>query len=244
LGDFPGRQRLIAAVDGLDSTVTLNADAEPVAANTRVTLFHDAQQSPIATALPEHVGIRLTDSTGRALADVPVRWETLDSGTVTASTPRSDSVGAVDASWVLGPVAGRQRVRVLVGNGRLVKPAVLHALALAGPATTIRVVSGSGQRAASGSTLLKPITLRIADAAGNPVSGVRVALKLSGGAVADSAPVTDSLGLVRPRWTLPTTARTDTCHLLARVDGVVQRADVMATALAKPKPPASHRRRS
>jgi len=243
LGDFPGRQRLIAVVDGLDSTVTLAADAEPVAANTRIKLLHDAQQSPIATALPEHVAIRITDSIGRALPDVPVRWETLDSGTVTASAARSDSLGAVDASWVLGPVAGRQRLRVSVGNGRLVKPAVMHALALAGPATTIRVVRGSGQRAASGSVLPKPVALRIADAAGNPVPGVRVALKLSGGSVPDSAPVTDSLGLVTPRWTLPSATHTDTCHLLARVDGIVQPADVVATALAKAKTPAAARRR-
>ena len=234
---------MIAAVNGLDSAVTLTADAEPVAANTRVSLFHDAQQSPIATALPDHVGIRVTDSTGRALPNVPVRWETLDSGTVMAGAARTDSLGAADASWVLGPVAGRQRLRVSIGNGRLVKPAVLHALAIAGPATTIRVVRGSGQRVPGGSMLPKPIALRIANAAGNPVSGVRVALKLSAGSVPDSAPVTDSLGLVKPRWTLPSPARTDTCHLQARVDGVVQPADVVAIAQAKAKPPAAARHR-
>jgi hypothetical protein len=243
LGDFPGPQRLIAAVDGLDSTASLTADAEPVAANTRILLVHDAQQAAIATALPEHVEIRLTDSTGRPLADVPVRWETLDSGTVTAGGARSDSVGAADAIWVLGPVAGRQRLRVSVGNGRLVKPAVVHAVAVAGPATTIRVVSGSGQHATSGTVLAKPIAVRIADAAGNPVPGVRVALTLSGGTVADSAPVTDSLGLVRSRWTLPSTTHADTFHLLARVDGIVQPADVAATLVVTSKPATtSHRR--
>jgi hypothetical protein len=246
LGDFPGRQRLVAAVDGLDSTTALGADAEPVAANTRIALLRDAQTSPIATALPERVAIHLTDSTGRALADVPIRWETLDSGTVTAGSPRSDSLGGADAAWVLGPHAGRQRLRVSVGNGRLVKPAILKALAIAGPPTIIRIVGGSGQHATAGSVLPKPIALRITDAAGNPVAGVRVALTLSGGTVPDSSPVTDSLGLVKPRWTLPSVTHSDAFHLLARVDGIVQPADVVANALSKPKVvvAAAHHRRA
>jgi hypothetical protein len=245
LGDFPGRQRLIASVDGLDSTASLDADAEPVAANTRITLLHDVQHAPIATALPERVAVRLTDSTGRPLADVPVRWETLDSGTVTATAPHSDSLGTVDANWVLGPVAGRQRLRISVGNGRLVKPAVLHAVAAAGPAAAVRVVAGNGQRAAAATPLPKSIVLRVADIAGNPVPGVRMALTPSGGTVPDSAPVTDSAGLVRARWTLPAGAHAGVYHLAARVDGIVQPADASATVIPAPaaRPAAAHRRR-
>jgi hypothetical protein len=235
LGDFPGRQHLIAGVDGLDSTASVVAEAEPVAANTRVMLLHDAQQGAIATALGEAVGIRLTDSSGRALADVPVQWETLDSGTVKAGAPRSDSLGEASAVWVLGPVAGRQRLRASVGNGRLVRPALFHALAVPGPATAIRVVAGAGQHGTSGTLLPKSIAVRISDAAGNAVSGVRVALTLSGGSVPDSTPTTDSIGIVRTRWTLPTAPHAEVAHLLARVDGIVQPADIAASVLLKPK---------
>jgi hypothetical protein len=235
LGDFPGRQRLTAAVDGLDSTASVVAEAEPVAANTRIMLLHDGQQGAIATALDEAVGIRLTDSSGRALADVPVQWETLDSGTVKAATPRSDSLGEARAVWVLGPVAGHQRLRASVGNGRLVRPAVFHAVAEPGPAAVIRVLGGAGQRGTSGALLPKPIAVRISDAAGNAVAGVRVALTLSGGSVADSTPTTDSLGIVRARWTLPVASHAETAHLHARVDGIVQPADIAANVLAKSK---------
>lgn len=235
LGDFPGRQHLTAAVDGLDSTASVVAEAEPVAANTRIMLLHDGQQGAIATALGEVVGIRLTDSSGRALADVPIQWETLDSGTVKAAASRSDSLGEARAVWVLGPVAGRQRLRASVGNGRLVRPAVLHALAAPGPAAVIRVLGGAGQRGTSGMVLPKPIAVRVSDAAGNAVAGVRVALTLSGGSVADSTPTTDSLGIVRARWTLPAASRAETAHLHARVDGIVQPADILANVLAKSK---------
>lgn len=245
LGDFPGRQRLVAAVDGLDSAATAVAEAEPVAANTRFMLLHDAQQGPIATKLAEPVGIRLTDSSGRPLVDVPVRWERLDSGTVSATASRSDSLGEAEATWVLGPVAGRQRLRVSVGNGRLVKPALIRASAAPGPATSIRVAAGSAQHGAAGSLLPKPIALRIYNAAGNPVPSVRVALTLTGGTVPDSAPTTDSLGYVEAEWTLPETDRAGAVHLQARVDGIVQPADVLANVLVKPQrtsTPARHRR--
>jgi hypothetical protein len=62
-----------------------------------------------------------------------------------------------------------------------------------------------------------------------------VALTLSGGAVSDSAPTTDSLGYVKEKWTLPETDHAGSFHLQARVDGIVQPADVVATVLAKPQ---------
>ena len=234
LGEYPGRQRLTASVDGLDSSAVAEAEAEPVAAHTRVALLRDRQSAPIVTALPAHVGIRLTDSEGRALIDVPVRWEVVDSGSVTALSARSDSSGDVEATWVLGPRAGSQRLRALIGNGRLVRPALLHATALAGPAVSLRVVSGAGQHARAGASLPNAVVLRVADAAGNPVPGVRVAIKLSAGSVADSAPITDSAGLVRNRWSLPTAHGGDALHLSARVDGIVQPVEVTAFAAAKP----------
>jgi hypothetical protein len=234
LGDYPGHQRLIATVDGLDSATVIEAEAEPVTANTRVGVMRDGQSSAIVTALPSRVGIRLTDSTGRALVDVPVHWEILDSGSVTALTPRSDSAGEAEATWVLGPRSGRQRLRVLVGNGRLVRPTIVHATALPGPASVLRVVSGSGQHTRVGTALPKPVVFRVADAAGNAVPGVRIAITLSAGSIPDSTLVTDSAGLARAHWSMPTVHHGDALHLSARVDGIVQPVEVTATAVGKP----------
>ncbi len=234
LSEYPGRQRLAATVDGLDTAAVVEAEAEPVAANTQVSVLRNGQSAPIVTALPGRVGIRITDSTGRALADIPVRWETIDSGSVTALTARSDSSGIAEATWVLGPRAGHQRLRALIGNGRLVRPALLRATALAGPPAALRIVSGGGQHARSGAALPKAVVLRVADAAGNAVPGVLVSIKLSAGSVPDSAPITDSAGLIRSHWSLPTARRGDPLHLSARVDGIVQPVDVTAFAIAKP----------
>jgi hypothetical protein len=107
--------------------------------------------------------------------------------------------------------------------------------ALPGPAASVRAVAGAGQRAAVGTTLPKAIVLRVADAAGNAVPGARVTLAPAAGAVPDSAPVTDTAGVVRTRWTLPIAARPAVYHLTARVEGVVQPVDVTAAGI----PPAA-----
>ena len=241
LGEFPGRQHVVASVEGLDSTAVAEAEAEPVASNTRSTIVHEGQIAPIATALPQRVAVRLADSSGRPLSDVPVSWSTVDGGTVKASSARTDSLGEVDATWVLGPVAGHQRVRAAIGNGRFVRPVMVHATALPGPATILASVSGGGQRALTGGALPKPIVLKVADAAGNAVPGVRIVLTPSAGALADTVVTTDSSGHAKARWTLPAAPANGTVHLSARVDGVLKPAVVTATIAPKPPSrPAAH----
>jgi hypothetical protein len=237
LGDFPGRQRLVASIEGLDSTAAVTAEAEPVAANTRITAGHDDQSAPIATRLAERVAVHLSDTSGRPLADVPVTWAPMDGGNVSPVITRTDSLGDGSALWVLGPAARRQRLRATVGNGRLVRPTFLHALALPGPAATMSAVSGTGQHGVAGRELAKPVVLRVTDAAGNAVPNVRITLRPSAGVLADSAPATDSLGAVRARWTLPGETRAAALHLSARVDGIVQPVDVVASMVAAPLPP-------
>lgn len=205
-----------------------------MANDTRATVIRDGQTAPIATALPQRVAVHLTDSSGRALADVPVSWTTLDGGIVTSVAPRTDSLGDAMASWVLGPVAGRQRLRAVIGNGRFVRPALLHATALPGPPISLTAVSGSGQHAGIGGGLPKPVVLRVADAAGNAVPGVRIALTPSAGVLADTVVSTDSSGMAKPRWTLPASPANGVVHLSARVDGIVHAVVVTATIAAKP----------
>jgi Bacterial Ig-like domain (group 2) len=232
LGDLAGRQRLAASTDGVDTVVTVEAEAEPVSANTRATALADSQTSKIATALAVPVGVRITDTTGRVMGDLAVRWVALDGGSITSTTPRTDSLGEVRATWVLGPRAGPQHVRALIGDGRTVRPVVLHALATAGAPAAVGVVSGDAQHGVPSSATSKPIVLRVTDAAGNPVRGISVNLvpKHGAGTLPDSTPVTDSLGLVRSQWTLGATIGAQ--HMTARVDGVPKTVELTATAAA------------
>jgi hypothetical protein len=232
LGDLAGRQRLAASTDGVDTVVTVEAEAEPVSANTRTAALADSQTSKIATALAVPVGVRITDTTGRVMGDLAVKWVALDGGSITSTTPRTDSLGEVRAAWVLGPRAGPQRVRALIGDGRTVRPVVLHAIATAGAPAAVGVVSGDAQHGAPSTATSKPIVLRVTDAAGNPVRGISVNLvpKHGAGTLPDSTPVTDSLGLVRSQWTLGATIGAQ--HMTARVDGVPKTVELTATAAA------------
>jgi Big-like domain-containing protein len=148
LGDFPGRQHLLATADGLDTTVTLDAEAEPVTSNTRTAAVADSQHAQVGTGLPIPVGIRLTDSAGRALAGVPVTWLALSGGSIGPVAHRTDSLGVARAAWALGPAAGVQLVRALIGNGRVIKPVVLHATALPDPAVVAALAAARDAAAA------------------------------------------------------------------------------------------------
>ena len=131
LGDIPGRQQLTISVDGVAVTPALGAEADPVPANAKVELAAPLPGGQVGDTLP--VGIRVIDSLGMGLADVPVSWSALDGGAVTAPASRTDSLGEARATWKLGSKAGRQRVRVQVGNPRTMPAFTATAGAGAGP---------------------------------------------------------------------------------------------------------------
>ena len=132
LGGDPGRQALFASVENLDTTLTIEAESDPVAANTKVTALAEQLRARAGVQLSDSVGIRVADSTGRALADVPVRWTALD-GSVESAAGRTDSVGVARVKWTLSGKTGTQRLRALVGTTLSAIPAVtISAIALAG----------------------------------------------------------------------------------------------------------------
>lgn len=235
LGSLPGRQRLYVSVDHVDSALVVAAEAEPVASNTRAAQIGDAPSAVAGTPLGEEVGVRLTDSTGRALADIPLAWVALDGGSVTADAQRTDSLGEAHAKWTLGASAGTQRVRVQIGSGRSVPPVTLRAVATAGAPAKAELTAGEEQRATVNATLKKSIVLHVSDKLGNAVPGVRVQLATQTGTVADSVTTTDSSGNVRVRWTMPREA--GPARLTMKVDGIERRTEI--GALAVPASPAN-----
>ena len=231
LAPLPGRQALLATVENVDSALTVLAEAEPTAAATRVTTLAEAPAARAGDTIPETVGVRVTDSAGRALVDVPVSFTALDGGTARAVEARTDSAGVARARWALGPRAGRQRLRVQVGSAHLsdVQPLVLEARALAGTPSVLAAVSGDAQKASAGSALKQPIVLRLLDARGNGVADAPVSLVASAGEIADAAPRTDSTGTLRVKWTL---GRVVGAHQLSvKTEGIAKPLRLTATAL-------------
>jgi hypothetical protein len=230
LGSYPGRQTLLASVENVDSALSIQAEADPVAGNTRVAALADHFSGRAGDELPDSVAIRVTDSSGRVLPDVPVRWTVVDGGSVEAENPRTDSLGVVTARWTLARKTGLQRLRAQVGvaSGLGIPPVTISASALAGAAASIVVTSGNGQHAAAGAELPKSVVLRVLDENGSAVAGAALTLAPSGGIVADSVLSTDSLGYARTRWTMGHSAGDFT--LAVHVDGVKKLLKVTARA--------------
>ena len=229
LGSLPGRQRLFVSVDHVDSALVVQAEAEPIAANTRAAQIGAPPSAVAGTALGEEVGVRLTDSTGRALADVPVSWAALDGGSVTHSAARTDTLGEARAKWTLGSSSGSQRMRVQIGSGRSVAPVTLHAIATAGEPKAAVIASGDAQKALVNAALHKPIVLRVTDKLGNPVPGTRVSLSTTTGALADTVATTDSSGNVAIKWTMAREVGVQ--RVVAHVEGIERKVEATAVAI-------------
>jgi hypothetical protein len=206
LGSTPGRQHLTIAVEGVSVSPVLSAEADPVRGNTRIAVASEGLSGLAAETLAAPVLIRVTDSTGIGLADLPVTWRAPDGGAVELLGNRTDSLGEARARVKLGPRAGPQRVQVQVGNPRTLPPYTFALGAQPGPAVRIVVESGDGQRGTVGSPLRRSLAVRTLDRLGNSVPAVPLAVLPAAGSVADSVLRTDSTGSARVLWTLGRTA--------------------------------------
>jgi hypothetical protein len=230
LGELPGRQQLSIAVDGVSTSPAVSAEADPVPANARVEITGADLVGRVGDTLPEPVVVRVTDSLGRALADLPVAWSSLDGGAISAQAMRTDSLGEARATWRLGTKAGRQRARVQVGNARTLPPTGLMAVAEPGPAAALRPVSGDRQTGSVGQPVPQAIVLRAIDRHGNPVAGAALRLLPADGRTADDELSTDSTGRAKVVWILGRTAGLQ--RLTARLQGDTAGTEI--TAVARP----------
>ena len=231
LGNYPGRQTLLASVENVDSALSIVAEAEPVAENTRIAPVAGSLSGRAGEPIAESVGIRVTDSAGRVLPDVPVRWTAIDGGSIEPLAPRTDSLGLAHVKWTLSKKTGAQRLRVQVGNGpasRALVPVTLTASALAGAPAAVLVESGADQRGTAGAALRKPIVVRVVDANGSGVADAELELAASAGVLSDSVIRADSLGRARINWTMGRSAGTHT--LAVHVEGVKKVEKMVVTA--------------
>ncbi|HEX2251033.1 MAG TPA: Ig-like domain-containing protein [Gemmatimonadales bacterium] len=230
LGGLPGRQVLTVTAEGVASPAVVTAEAEPVAANTRITVLNETLEGPAGGTLPEPVGVRVTDTSGVALVDVPVAWSAGDDGAVLASESRTDSLGEARARWTLGPKSGTQRAYVQVGSPRTVPRFAISAAALPGAAAKATIVGSPKREGSVGRELRPAVVIKVVDRAGNPVEGVPVKLQTASGTVSDSLLSTDSIGRVTVPWTLGRTAGVQ--QLTAHVEGIERAIEITVRAKA------------
>ena len=230
LGDFPGRQTLTVTAEGVASPTIVTAEAEPVAANTRLTVVSEGLEGKAGSTLSESVVVRVTDTSGVAMVAVPVAWAAGDDGSVVAAESRTDSLGEARARWTLGPRSGTQRAYVQVGSPRTVPRFPVTARALAGEAAKASVVGATKHEGSVNQVLRPAVQIQVLDRAGNVVPGVPVTLLPATGTVADSVVTTDSTGRVAISWTLGRTAGVQ--HLTAEVEGIERAIEISARARA------------
>jgi hypothetical protein len=217
-------------VDGIAAAPVLTAEADPVAANTRISLADSDLSGVVGDTIAAPPLARVTDSLGRALADIPIAWIAADGGSMTGTTARTDSLGEARAVWRLGPKAGRQRARLQAGNPRTLAPFTISARARAGAAVAVAISDGSGQSGVVGRLLAAPIVVRALDRYGNPVPGAPLVRASGAGAALDGVSTTDSSGKARFRWTLGSEAGTQ--RLLIRLRDDTASAVAVAKAAA------------
>lgn len=228
LGPRPGRQRLALGVEADPSIATfVVAEADPRVEDTRVVPPAETLAGRAGQPLSEPVRVRVVDSIGAPLADVPIAWEADAASTITAEAGRTDSLGEARARWILGPKSGTQHAYAQVGSGRAIPRLGLTATALPGPAASLAVVRPTPLRGVVGKPI-GAVNLRVSDESGNPVPGVAVTARASIGSVSVRAPVTDSLGRVALIWTLGTAAGTQ--RLGASAQGVARPVELTARA--------------
>lgn len=235
LAPVPGRQRALATVDHVDSALVILAEAEPIPENLRVTVSGGGQKATVAAALADPVVVKLTDSTGRALADVPVTWQTKDGGRLEPGTARTDTLGVARTSWTLGRRAGQQQVIVRVATDAAIPADTLTVTARPAAPTRLTIASGASQSARVGDTLAQPVSIRIADSLGNVVPGVAITLATTAGSLDRKSATSDSTGTIAVRWTLGRAAGVQ--RFTARAAGLDTPLEVSATAM--PAPPAA-----
>jgi len=162
----------------------------------------DGQTGPVAQALPGPILVRVTDAAGGAVAGVTVTWSVASGGgSVGASSTTTDASGQTSTTWTLGPVVGSNSVSVGVTGLTAV---VFSATSVAGPATRIVLAAGNAQTAPAGTALPLALSVRVADAHGNGVSGVSVswAVLAGGGLVSAANSLSDAGGLASTQRTL------------------------------------------
>jgi hypothetical protein len=231
LGGAPGRQTLTVSAQGVATPTLVTAEAEPVAANTRVVVVSEGIAGPAGEPMADPVAVRVTDSSGVALADVPIAWAANDDGSIVAVETRTDSLGEARARWTLGPKSGVQRAYVQVGSPRAIPRFAVTASALAGGAAKMSVL-GTAKREGVVAQVLRSLELRVLDKKGNPVSGASITLEAASGSIADSVVTTDSTGTASVSWTLGRTVGIQ--HLTAEVEKLDHPLVILARAKAAP----------
>jgi adhesin/invasin len=241
LGTTAGSNSLTASSPGVNgSPVTFTATGTPDAPQTMTFNAGNGQTALASTAVAIPPSVLIRDRFNNPVGGVAVTFVvSAGSGAVTGTPATTNANGVASVgSWTLGSVAG---TNTLSATSAAVPGVTITftATGIIGPAATIDVNTGNGQSAIAGTAVATPPSVIVADAAGNPVSGVTVtfAVESGGGSATGLVAVTDASGIATVgSWTLGTALGSNT---LTATSGNLTRSPVTFAATAIAGPPAT-----
>ncbi|MEO7963304.1 MAG: hypothetical protein ABIT38_05270 [Gemmatimonadaceae bacterium] len=216
LGPVAGEQSMLVRADSASVRV------EAVARAGAMARVREVNPTPTRPRAGDTVSIRLQaiDAHGNGASGAVFAFSVESGGgEVGPARLESNSIGLVTTQWTSGTKAGTNRLRVQAFQVRDTN-FLLSVRTVAGPPTTVRLVSGSGARARPLSAISGMPVVRVTDRYGNPAGAVRVRFWTPSekGVVAPSEVVTDDRGVAAPRtWTAGSTGDQT---LLIQADGV------------------------
>jgi len=190
----------------------------------RVAVTHgDGQVGTVGQPLPEAVTVRVVTDAGapiggRLVAFVPSGTDALQG--FQPDTAVTNSQGEALTYWVLGTVPGvyTAEARIVAQGDTVVPPVAIQAEAKPGAPDTLRAVSPTSQSGSRNQPVSEPPVVIAVDRFGNPVGGVEVEWKPSGGGeVSQELAQTGPDGKSTVTWTL--SGRIGFQRLTAKVEG-------------------------
>ena len=159
----------------------------------------DHQEGRVGAELPKSVVLRVVDSTGNPVADVPLALA-ISAGGLADSSVRTDSTGTVSLRWRLGHDMGSYTLSARVAGNDHTSPAVATAKANHGSPEllTLDASSAKGSRGA----LERSIVAIVKDVYGNPIPDAALRFTTTTGAVSPARVVSDAKGRARVTWKL------------------------------------------
>jgi hypothetical protein len=203
LGPLAGTQSVVAGLVGEDGlAVTFEATAQAGAPRRMQESGGNNQEARVGTPLPDPLVVLVTDELGNPVEGVSVEWSA-EGGTVDPTTSTTGPDGKASTTWTLGGSTGTQRAAGVI-EGLDGSPVSFTAIARAGGAARLVLVSGNNQSGSPGQELARPLVVRLEDEAGNGVSDRAVSWVVGsgGGSVSATTSSTDGNGEAQVRWTL------------------------------------------
>lgn len=179
-------------------------------------------------ASPLTVQVVDLDAGGEPVPGIGVQFSVVGpSGAIEPETATTDVEGIARATWILGTDASHpMQAEATLADTSLAAPMVNQPLAfeadaVAAAPNSIEVVEGDNQKGPPDTEFVRPLTVRVSDAYGNPVDGVEVSWQVGdgGGIVIPSTSTTDSAGLASTRRETPSDVL-GSVMTVASVDGL------------------------